>query len=63
MLLLGGASASSSGVMAAAAAYGLLPPLRGLMLLSAKWGLLDLGDTLFFKTLPVKVSHPFSRSR
>ena len=33
-----------------------LPPLRGLMLLSAKWGLLDLGDRLFFRTLPVKVA-------
>ncbi|GAX85402.1 hypothetical protein CEUSTIGMA_g12818.t1 [Chlamydomonas eustigma] len=33
-----------------------LPPLRVLMLLSAKWGLLNLGDQLFFKTLPIKVS-------
>ena len=30
-------------------------PLRGLILLSAKWGLLDLGGQLFYKTLAIKV--------
>ncbi len=32
-----------------------LSPLRGLMLLSAKWGLVNIGDSLFLKTLPAKV--------
>ncbi|KAL6760374.1 hypothetical protein V8C86DRAFT_1110825 [Haematococcus lacustris] len=32
-----------------------LSPLRGLMVITAKWGLLDFGDQLFVTTLPIKV--------
>lgn len=32
-----------------------MPPIRVVMLLSAKWGLLEMGDDLFRNTLLVKV--------